>query len=161
MILAMVSIHLISALIQVESKGNDLAVGDFVHGRPTAFGCLQISQRVLDDVTRITGHRVTAANAFRRRDALWICETYLDHWVTKERLGREPTDEDRARVWNGGPDGWSNWRTDDYWRKVSEQMAKTDDGTWRYDFKVSTDPMDIHFPLSSARLPVGSNPRTR
>lgn len=143
MILAVISMHLISALIHVESRGNDEAVGDYVDGRPTSFGCLQISQRVLDDVSRISGYRVTIANAFRRKDAIWICQTYLNYWATRLKLGHEPTDEDRARIWNAGPDGWHKRETHAYWVKVSSRMASTDDGTWSYDFRVSTDPMDI------------------
>lgn len=135
--LAVISMHLISALIHTETRGvrdPDHAMGDYVHGRPTAFGCLQISQKVIDDVNRITGRRLTVTDAFHRPTAIWICQTYLNYWATKERLGREPTDQDRARIWNGGPDGWHEWATMRYWGKVHQRMASTDDGTWNYDF---------------------------
>ena len=43
---------------------------------------------------------------------------YWDRYATMKRLGRNPTDEDRARIHNGGPNGWNSNKTIDYWRKV-------------------------------------------
>lgn len=125
--MAIISMHLISALIYVESTGNDRALGDYVNGSPTSFGCLQISNVCLADILRITGKKI---NPLKRQEAIWGCQKYLEHYATNERLGREPTDQDRARIWNGGPDGWCNPATVVYWTKVSKRMASTDDGTW-------------------------------
>lgn len=140
MILAVITMRFISALIQVESGGNDRAVGDYVNGLPTSFGCLQISEKVLTDVSRISGCKVTYANAFRRLDAIWICQTYLYHYATAERLGHEPTFEDYARIWNGGPDGWREKATLPHAVKVAREMDKIDDGKWEFDFRVTDRP---------------------
>lgn len=119
----MISALLIAALIHVESHGNDRALGDYVKGHPTAFGCLQISHGVLDDVHRLTRlNLLSIGDCFDRETSIWVCRVYLDHYCTAIRLGREPTDEDRARCWNGGPDGWRKPETGAYWFKVQTAM---------------------------------------
>lgn len=109
---------LIAALIQVESGGNDRAVGD--GGR--SLGCLQISDVVVADVRRITGRWVSRTDAWNRQKSIRICVDYLSHYATRERLGYEPRMEDMARIWNGGPNGWRKEATRDYWRKVSAAL---------------------------------------
>jgi hypothetical protein len=93
-----------------------------VAGQATAFGCLQISRCVLADVRRITGERFTPSQCFDRFTSLSVCTSYLRHYCTKERLGHEPTVEDMARVWVGGPDGWKKESTLPYWAKVQEHL---------------------------------------
>ena len=44
----------------------------------------------------------------------------LAYW---RRYGAE-TDEQKARVWNGGPRGMSKKATERYWRKVESELAK-------------------------------------
>ena len=43
---------------------------------------------------------------------------YWDRYATVKRLGREPTDEDRARIHNKGPNGYKKDSSLDYWNKV-------------------------------------------
>lgn len=40
---------------------------------------------------------------------------------TNRYAGTDPTFEDRARCWNGGPD-WRNKDTNEYWARVQGQM---------------------------------------
>jgi len=110
---------LIAALIQVESGGNDRAIGD--GGR--SLGCLQISDVVVADVRRITGRWVSRTDAWSRQKSIRICVDYLSHYATRERLGYEPRMEDMARIWNGGPNGWRKDSTRDYWRKVQSVLT--------------------------------------
>ena len=105
---------LLAALLAVESGGNDHAIGD--HGR--AVGALQIHAAVVDDVNRIHGTRYTHAGMVRRRDAVAVATLYLGTYATRERLGRAVTDSDRARIWNGGPDGWRRAATLGYAERV-------------------------------------------
>jgi len=107
--------RLIDALVQVESNGNPRAVGD--KGR--ALGCLQIWQVVVTDVNEVSRVKYTHADAFDPVKARAICRAYLARYATKKRLGREPTLEDFARIWNGGPDGHLEAKTIKYWNKVS------------------------------------------
>lgn len=110
---------LIIALIAVESGGNDHAWGD--NGK--AWGCLQITAAVMEDV-QIIRPKDRYYSAFVRDDAIWICRTYLNHYVTQRRLGREPTLQDYARCWNAGPDGWKKECSKPYWLKVKKAMKE-------------------------------------
>ncbi len=109
---------LILALIAVESGGNDHAWGD--NGK--AWGCLQITAAVMEDVQRISP-RERYYNAFVRDDAIWICRTYLNHYVTRSRIGHEPTLADYARCWVAGPDGWKKECSRPYWLKVKKALS--------------------------------------
>lgn len=146
---------LISALIAVETgsqKDPDHALGDFVRGQPTAFGCLQISQKVIDDVNRISGQAFSVADAFDRPTAVKICLGYLAHYCTPERLGHSPTTQDFARVWNGGPQGWRKAETRAYWRKVRDQLDRYP-GHWDADYMNFT-PARLRVGRTSKRLRV-------
>jgi hypothetical protein len=43
-------------------------------------------------------------------------------YAKPERLGRTVTDEDRARIWNGGPTGYKRKTTKGYWGKVQKHL---------------------------------------
>lgn len=107
---------LIHALIQVESQGNDNAIGDrnLAHH---AYGCLQIRQPVCTDVNdaygtsyspnQMLGNRALSIEVFRKYVSLYKCKT----------------DEEKARIWNGGPsakrpDTRQYIATNGYWSKV-------------------------------------------
>jgi len=45
---------------------------------------------------------------------------YWDRYATEERLEHIPTDEDRARIHNGGPNGYKKESTVKYWKKVQK-----------------------------------------
>ena len=110
--------RLIPALEQVESAGNPAAIGD--NGR--ALGVLQIWDVVVADVNRAKGTRYTHADALDPVKARAICRAYLSIYCTAKRLGREPTMEDAARIWNGGPNGHKKKATEKYWHKVAARL---------------------------------------
>lgn len=113
---------LLPALIKVESGGRDDSVGDR-HLREKAFGPLQIRQPCVDDVNRRYGTRYKAEDCLNNRQlSVWICERYIALYATEKSIGRMPTDQDRARIWNGGPQGWKSKRTLVYWAKVQKAM---------------------------------------
>ena len=105
---------LILALITVESGGNNKAVGD--NGQ--AYGALQIHISVVQDVNRIYGTTYKYRDRYSRQVSAHICQLYLMHYASRKRLGREPTYQDMARIWNGGPNGYKKNSTLNYWRKV-------------------------------------------
>ena len=47
-----------------------------------------------------------------------VGNAYMARYATTKRLGHTPTDEDFARIHNGGPSGWKNSATLGYWHKV-------------------------------------------
>jgi hypothetical protein len=105
--------NLISALIIVESSGNDQAIGD--QGR--AIGCLQIHRAVVLDVNRITGSNYRHSEMTNRVAARAVCEAYLKHY------GKGKTTEEQARIWNGGPQGHKKkTATQAYWNKVEKHL---------------------------------------
>ena len=104
--------NLITALIAVESSGNDLAIGD--QGR--AIGPLQIHRAVVVDVNRFTGSHYRHQDMTNRATARAVCEAYLRHY------GRGKTTEEQARIWNGGPTGDRKTATEGYWRKVQKHL---------------------------------------
>jgi hypothetical protein len=115
--------ELIKALIHVESKGNDNAVGD-TNLRNQAYGCLQIRQPACDDVNRVYGTNYQAKMCLGDRDlSIKICKLYMDIYATEKRLG-EVTNEKMARIWNGGPNGYKNKRTEPYWEKVRVALGE-------------------------------------
>lgn len=110
--------QLLAALIMVESSGRDHVVGDGGHAR----GPLQIHAAVIRDVNRIHGTHYTHQQMTNRADACRVCTLYLSTYATRERLGHTPTDEDRARIWNGGPEGWRRPTTLGYWSRVRRRL---------------------------------------
>jgi hypothetical protein len=115
--------QLIAALIKVESNGNDRAIGDR-HMKERAFGPLQIRQPCVDDVNQVLGTHHKAEDLLGNRSlSVLVCRTYLDRYAAKKALGREPSLEDMARIWNGGPSGWKKQSTIQYWTKVKAALA--------------------------------------
>jgi hypothetical protein len=108
----------INALISVESSGDDKAVGD----KGKAKGCLQIWEVVVIDVNRKFNTNYKHDDAFDRKKAIDICRKYLSIYATEARLGRKPTLEDYARIWNGGPNGFKKSATEKYWLKVQKAL---------------------------------------
>jgi hypothetical protein len=105
--------NLISALIIVESSGNDLAIGD--NGR--AIGPLQIHRVVVQDVNRFTGSNYQWQQMTNRVQARAVCEAYLKHY------GKGCTTEQLVRKWNGGgPAGEKKKATEAYWAKVKKHL---------------------------------------
>lgn len=110
--------RLIPALEQVESGGNPDARGD----GNRAWGILQIWEVVIQDVNRVKGTSYVHADAFDPEKARAICRAYLSIYCTPRRLGRQPTMEDAARIWNGGPNGHKKPATLKYWAKVQRRL---------------------------------------
>jgi len=107
---------LITAMIHVESGGDPNAIGD--NGQ--AHGVLQIHQIYLDDIIKNEGTEYTLEDIKDEAHARMACWEYLHHWCErlKKDTGREPTLEDAARIHNGGPNGYYEECTEQYWGKV-------------------------------------------
>lgn len=119
-----IPIWIIMALIAVESGGNNQAIGRNAAGQPVEYGCLQITKACVEDVNRILGAEIYSfpKDCLDRGKSVEMLKIYLGHYATKERLGREPDIQDLARIWNGGPDGYKEPETKDYWRKVGKVL---------------------------------------
>ena len=111
------SILLLSAIIHIESSGNDSAYCL----REDAVGCLQIRKCMVDDINRIL-----------KRQKSYISFAYNDRWLRHKSIQMFEvyckhygliTAEEIARCWNGGPNGMNNPLTAGYWKKVQKGLA--------------------------------------
>lgn len=113
--------ELVNALIQIESRGNDSAIGDTHLGEPS-IGVLQIRPIMVREVNRIlklkgTKHRFKLKDRFSREKSI---EMFT---IWKEFHHKDSNYEEIARSWNGGPNGPKNQKTYNYWKKVEQQLA--------------------------------------
>ena len=114
------------AIKQVESSGNENAVGD--NGR--SIGPLQIQRGYYNDAVernpslqsgKYAGYmyeNCKGPGSFEYSRA--VAESYMNRYATEGRLGHSPTFEDMARIHNGGPNGYKMEATVKYWDKVNK-----------------------------------------
>jgi len=116
-----ISMLLILAIIHVESGGDLNAIGDGGDSR----GCMQIQAGVITDVNQTFKTNYSwPKDTLSKEKSIELFRKYMARYATKKRLGREPTLEDYARIWNGGPNGYKKKATLDYWRKVKARMKE-------------------------------------
>jgi len=110
---------LLEAIREVESNNNPDAVGD----NGNAIGVYQIWEIYWKDAVEfdpsIGGEY---KDCFNPEYAEKIVLAYWNRYGTIRRLGRTPTNEDLARIHNGGPNGYKKTATDKYWKKVKKKL---------------------------------------
>jgi hypothetical protein len=106
---------LLSALIQIESHGNDQA-----RGRHGELGALQIKSIMVRDINRIMGTSYAHAQVTNRAVSIFIAESYFAHY------GKNLSDESLARIWQGGPVGHKKSSTRAYARRVMRELQSMD-----------------------------------
>jgi hypothetical protein len=123
---------LINALIAQESGGDDIAVGD-LHLVDHAYGCLQIRLPVCQDVNRVFGLALQPQQMLGDRQlSIDTFTRYMQIYATERLLGHIPTQEDCARIWNGGPAGWKEPATLGYWQSVQKHMVELQDNSQQH-----------------------------
>lgn len=111
--------RLLRAICKVESNCNSDAVGD--GGK--AIGPYQIWYVYWKDAVE---HDPSIGGSYR--DCLnkgyseKIVRAYMDRYANERRLRRPVTDQDRARIHNGGPNGYNKTSTLKYWKKVKNVL---------------------------------------
>jgi len=112
------------AIMEVESGGDVNAIGDH-HLEYRAYGPMQIRQPACLDVNRAYGTHFEARDMLGwKSKSLAVFWLYMSLYATVEKLGRMPTDEDRAKIWNAGPRGPFTHAADAYWAKVKAAMER-------------------------------------
>ena len=110
---------LLDAIRQVESGNNPDAVGD----NGNAIGAYQIWECYWKDAIEfdpsIGGEY---KDCFDVEYSEKVVLAYWKRYATMKRIGRTPTDEDRARIHNGGPNGYKKEATVKYWSKVEVEL---------------------------------------
>ena len=114
---------LLTALIFVESRGNDSAIGDRHLVGNEAVGVLQIRPIMVREVNRILKiqgktERFDLKDRFDRQQSIRMFMV----WKNYHHKNSEP--EVIARNWNGGPKGYKKDRTIKYWNKIEKQLNK-------------------------------------
>ena len=113
---------LVNAMILVESRGNDSAIGDRHLGSQYAVGALQIRPIMVKEVNRILklkgeSHRFKLKDRYDREKSI---QMFL---IWKEFHHNDSNFEAIARSWNGGTNGVKNPNTYSYWKKVQTELA--------------------------------------
>lgn len=107
------------AIRTVESNNDPSAVGD--GGK--AIGVYQVWRPYWQDAIEkqpwIGG---TYQDCFDPSYSDRIVRAYMSRYATQRRLGRNVTQEDIARIHNGGPNGYRKDATLKYWHKVQREM---------------------------------------
>jgi hypothetical protein len=111
---------LINALIHVESRGIDSAIGD-KHLKEPSVGVLQIRPIMVREVNRICKkkglkERFTLKDRFDREKSIHM------FMIWKRYYHKDSNFEAIARSWNGGPRWKKIKRTEKYWAKVEQQL---------------------------------------
>ena len=114
---------LLTALIFVESRGNDSAIGDRHLVGNEAVGALQIRPIMVREINRQLKRngfepRFTMDDRYSRDKSIEMFNVYV------ELLHKNHSDEHIARNWNGGPKGYKRKTTKKYWAKIQREMIK-------------------------------------
>ena len=111
-------VKLLAAMCEVESNGDCSKVG-----KVGELGCYQIRECFWIDALE---HDPSIGGEYEdvidREYAEKCIHAYWDRYATEKRLGRPVTDEDRARMHNGGPNGHKKTKTIEYWDKVQDEL---------------------------------------
>ena len=108
--------EVLAAIRVVESNNNPDAVGD----SGNAIGVYQIWEVYWKDATERSGLDGKYLDCYNASYADKVVRCYMDRYATEKRLGRPVTQEDIARIHNGGPNGWKKDSTNKYWTKVKK-----------------------------------------
>ena len=108
---------LLDALIQVESRGDSLIIGD--NGK--AVGVLQIHPITVRDVNRILEKRGDTIR-YTYNDRTSQKKSIEMFYIWKSYYHLESDFETIARCWNGGPKGMNKPMTEYYWSKVEDEL---------------------------------------
>ena len=108
---------LVDAIHMVESSGR---TGPILGDGGRALGPLQIHRACWIDANIGGTYSQCAGLAYSKR----VFAAYMARYATSRRLGRAVTDQDRARIWNGGPNGYKKKATLPYWNKVRKELTR-------------------------------------
>ena len=110
------TVHLLSAIIHVESSGYDSAY----NASEDAVGCLQIRQTMVNDINRILKRqgkikRYSYKDRWCRIKSIEMFDIYCKYYKLNSA-------EEIARCWNGGQRGMNYQSTSAYWKKVQKNL---------------------------------------
>ena len=110
----------LAAIRTVESNGNPDSVGD----NGNAIGVYQIWKPYWEDARQTGNLPGVYRDCFDPVYADRVVRAYMKRYATEQREGLEVTQEDIARIHNGGPNGHKKRATLKYWAKVKKLLNK-------------------------------------
>ena len=136
----------VNGAMMQQSLNGKYTEGDIRNGKPYSIGILQMRQiypteipsyqkrrrgknktfvPVIDDVNDKYGTSYTAQDRKNVEKARQIYKLYSDMLSRKfyEKFGRNPTDAERWRMWNGGPRGYKDPKTQAYVQAILAKYA--------------------------------------
>ena len=123
--------RLLDAIMEVESGGDENAVGDGGKSR----GAYQISRAYYYDAVEFDPSLTNGGRTYEdvhgpgsSAYAEGVVRSYMERYAIPERLGHNPTYEDMARIHNGGPDGYKEDSTLDYWERIQSWLHRDTSG---------------------------------
>jgi len=81
---------------------------------------LQITPICIRDVNRLYNTHYSMKDVYDKRRSEEIAVLYLEYWG--HQASPNPTMQQYARIWNGGPNGWKKRSTIKYWNKVKKHL---------------------------------------
>lgn len=113
----------VDAVIYVESRGNDSAVGD----NGSAVGCLQIHPIMVREVNRLLAKydiptTYTLEDRYSREKSIEMFNIISEEYYCCEDYTFTDYVEIVARRWNGGPRGDKKRSTIKYWNNVQKRI---------------------------------------
>ena len=110
---------ILDAMCIVESQCDSSKVGD----GGDSIGAYQIQYKYWYDAVEFDSSiGGTYEDCLDKEYSLTIIRAYWNRYATTKRLGHTPTDEDRARIHNGGPNGYKKQSTKKYWAKIQKEL---------------------------------------
>lgn len=114
---------LVNAIIQVESGGDDDAVGD----NGNAIGCLQIWKVYWQDAVERSKLGGKYEDCYDRNYAIKVFDAYMTRYAKEKWTDPKKFDAEHvARIHNGGPKGYKKKATIKYWNKVKKELKPSD-----------------------------------
>lgn len=108
----------LTAIRIVESNNNPRTVGD----NGNAIGVYQIWRSYHQDAVEFSNISGDYSDCFNPSYSDTIVRAYMRRYATERRLGRQVSQEDIARIHNGGPNGYRKSSTVKYWEKVKKEL---------------------------------------
>jgi hypothetical protein len=83
-----------------------------------------LHKEYVQDAAEHAGYAWTHDHAWDPISAVAIFNAYMQRYATGDRLLRDVTAEDIARIHNGGPQGHKKASTTMYWKKVQAELIR-------------------------------------
>jgi len=112
---------LLEKIVIVESGGQlNPEAGD--DGR--SVGILQIGMPAIKDVNKFYGTNFKSEDRRDIEKSKLIARLYLSYWLNYHKA------EICSKIWVGGPDGWRQKCTEDYWQKIKKNKVMPGPARW-------------------------------